>query len=192
MFPFMRIDHVIYGTSDLDRAAARLEAILAVRAVRGGRHDGVGTHNRIVPLGDGTFIEILAIADPAEAARSTLGAALQAAIASGDRLLAWAVAVDNVASVAARLGTSISTVGRQAQTARLTGVMESLADPYLPFFIERPAEVISRPTSRTTIAWIEVTGNEADSSNGSAPNYPRYGSWPAPPACAPSRSAIAS
>jgi glyoxalase-like protein len=68
----VRIDHVIYGTADLAAAAARIEAQLGLTAVAGGRHDRVGIHNRIVPLGDGSFLELLAVADPEEAARSAL------------------------------------------------------------------------------------------------------------------------
>lgn len=85
----MRIDHVIYGTADLDRAAARMEAELGLTAAPGGRHEGLGTHNRIVPLADGSFVELLAVADPEEAARSPIGAALQAALARGDGWLGW-------------------------------------------------------------------------------------------------------
>lgn len=150
----MRIDHVIYGTADLDVAAARVQAELGLTAVAGGRHDGIGTHNRIVPLGDGSFLELLAVADPQEASRSELGAALQAAIAGGDRLLGWAVAVDDVGGVAARLGTALSTVGRQGMTARLTAVAECLAEPCLPFFIERDTTAPA-----TAISWIEVAGD---------------------------------
>jgi Glyoxalase-like domain len=97
----VRIDHVIYATRDLDAAAARLETALGVAAVAGGRHRGLGTHNRIVPLG-GSYIEVLAVCDPEEAASSTLGAALQAHIEQeGDGLMGWAVAVDDVRPVAA-------------------------------------------------------------------------------------------
>jgi hypothetical protein len=92
----VRIDHVIHGTADLDVAAARVKADLGLTAVAGGRHDGLGTHNRIVPLGDGSFLELLAIADPQEARGSELGAALLAGIARGDGLLGWAVAVDDL------------------------------------------------------------------------------------------------
>jgi hypothetical protein len=154
----VRIDHVIYGTADLDVAAARVKAELGLTAIAGGRHDGVGTHNRIVPLGDGSFLELLAVADPQEASGSELGAVLQAAIARGDGLLGWAVAVDDVRPVAARLGTPLTSVGRQGRTARLTAVAESLAEPCLPFFIERGA------TSRSgrepgAISRIEVAGD---------------------------------
>jgi hypothetical protein len=79
----VRIDHVIYGTADLDVAAARVQAELGLTAVAGGRHDGIGTHNRIVALGDGSFLELLAVADPREASGSEVGAALQSAIARG-------------------------------------------------------------------------------------------------------------
>lgn len=58
----MLIDHVIHATVDLDAAAERMQVELGIAAVAGGRHVGLGTHNRLVPLGDGSFIELLAIA----------------------------------------------------------------------------------------------------------------------------------
>jgi hypothetical protein len=161
----VRIDHVIYGTADLDLAAARIDACLGLTVVPGGRHDGLGTHNRIVPLGDGSFIELLAVADPQEARRSPVGAALQAAIAQGDGLFGWALAVEDVGPVAERLGTTISTVGRQGMTARLTGLAESVAEPALPFFIERAAgRMVGRsappvPNATASIGWLEVAGD---------------------------------
>ena len=83
----MRIDHVIYACADLDAAAARVEAELGVAAVGGGRHEGLGTHNRIVPLGGG-YLELLAIADADESAGSAFGAAVHAQIAAaGDGLM---------------------------------------------------------------------------------------------------------
>lgn len=76
----MRIDHVIYGTSDLDPAARRVEEGVGVAAVAGGHHESLGTHNQIVPLSDGTSIELLAIADPEEASPSPVGTALHTAV----------------------------------------------------------------------------------------------------------------
>lgn len=90
----MRIDHVIVAATDLDAAAARLEREHGLRAAGGGRHEGLGTHNRIVSLGAG-YLEILAVADAGEAARSRLGRALAASIArAAEGLMGWAVAVD--------------------------------------------------------------------------------------------------
>lgn len=159
----MRIDHVVYATSDLDAAAARLEAELGLPSVPGGRHAGMGTHNRIVPLGGG-YLELLAVADPAEAAASPLGAVLQARLAAaGDGLWAWAVAVDDAEPVASRLGVATTAITREGLTARLVGVAESLRDPSLPFFIDRDLGVEDPGAAGDAggITWVEVAGDAA-------------------------------
>jgi catechol 2,3-dioxygenase-like lactoylglutathione lyase family enzyme len=156
----VRIDHVIYATADLDAAAARVEEILGVASVPGGRHDGLGTHNRIVPLGGG-YLELLAVADPEEARRSPLGAAVLERIArTGDGLMGWAVAVDDVAPVAQRLGIGVSTISRQGLSAQLAGVAEAMREPTLPFFIARDRG-IADPSGRggPGIASLEVAGD---------------------------------
>ena len=62
----------------------------------------MGTHNRIVRLGNG-YLELLAVADAQEAAGSELGSALLARIeAAGEGLMGWAVVVDDVLPVATR------------------------------------------------------------------------------------------
>ena len=158
----MRIDHVIYATSDLDVAAARIESELGVRVVPGGRHEGLGTHNRIVPLGDG-YLELLAVCDPEEAARSALGSALKARLEqSGDGLMAWALAVDDVQPVATRLDTWVSTIAREGLTAQLTGLLEAMREPFLPFFVARGSGVADpgRGSDAGGISWIEVAGDE--------------------------------
>ena len=157
----MRIDHVIFAAADLDAAAARFEAEHGLAVEGGGRHEGIGTHNRIVPLGGG-YIELLAIADAEEAASSQLGRALAAHIErAGDAPMGWAVAVDDVEPVARLLGTEVSTIGRQGMTARLTGVAEAMAEPFLPFFIQRDAGVADPGAARAGggIEWIEVAGD---------------------------------
>ncbi|MGZ6697752.1 MAG: VOC family protein, partial [Solirubrobacteraceae bacterium] len=52
----MRIDHVLWRTEDLDAAAERMRREHGLRAVGGGRHEGMGTHNRIVPLDGHTVV----------------------------------------------------------------------------------------------------------------------------------------
>lgn len=157
----MRIDHVIVAASDLDAAATRLEGEHGLRAGGGGRHEGLGTHNRIVPLGGG-YLEILAVADAGEAARSQLGRALSARITrAGDGLMAWAVAVDDVLPVAERLGTPVSRVVRQGLSVRVTGVFDALATPFLPFFVARDPGIEDPGASGDAggIEWIEVAGD---------------------------------
>ena len=154
---------MIYATRDLERAAKRLEDELGIAAVAGGRHEGLGTHNRIVPLGGG-YLELLAVCDPEEAESSVLGAALGTRIAQqGEGLMAWAAAVDDVEPIAARLGTSITTIVRQGLSARLTALAESLRRPFLPFFLSRDRGVADPGAlgDEGGIAWIEVAGDRA-------------------------------
>lgn len=132
----MRIDHVLYATADLDAAQARMEA-LGLRVLPGGVHDGLGTENRIVPLGDG-YLELLAVHDRGLAAGSAFG---RAVLERGDGLAGWAVAVDDVDAVAARLGVTVMPISRDGLSARLAGVEEAAREPFLPFFIARDAGV---------------------------------------------------
>ena len=159
----MRIDHVIYAATSLDAAAARVESELGLHARAGGRHEGLGTHNRIVPL-EGGYLELLAVADPDEAASSDFGRGLLARLAlGGDGLLGWAVAVDEVESVARRLGTTVTTISRAGLSAQLTGLAEAMREPSLPFFISRDPGVTDPGSDGDAggITWIEVAGDAA-------------------------------
>ena len=154
---------MIYATLDLDAAAARVESELGLLARAGGRHDGLGTHNRIVPLGGG-YLELLAVADPSEAASSDFGRGLLARLADrGDGLLGWAVAVDDVGAVARRLGTTVTPITRAGLSARLTGMAEAMREPFLPFFIDRDPGVPDPGIDGDAggITWLEVAGDAA-------------------------------
>ena len=100
----------------------------------GGRHEGQGSHNRIVPLGPG-YLELLAIADRAEAEASPIGRLLLERLANEDGLIAYAVSGVDVPAVAERLGTPLHTVSRDGMTAHVTGVEAALTESFLPFFV---------------------------------------------------------
>ena len=65
----MELDHVLFAVADLAAAATEFESRYGLASVQGGRHDGWGTANRIVPLGD-AYLELLAVVDEDEAASS--------------------------------------------------------------------------------------------------------------------------
>ena len=130
----LKLDHVIYGTADLDVATARIEAELGLEVLPGGRHVGQGSHNRIVPLGPG-YLELLAIADRAEAEASPIGRLLLDRLSDDDGLIAWAVSGVDVPAVAERLGTPLHSVSRDGMTAHVTGVEAALTESFLPFFV---------------------------------------------------------
>jgi hypothetical protein len=157
----VRIDHVIYATADLDDAAARVESELGLSVVPGGRHEGHGTHNRIVPLGGG-YLELMAVADPQEAADSPMGSAVQARLSEqGEGLFAWVIALDGVEQFADRLGLPVITVAREGLSARVAGLAEALRNPVLPFFLERDDGVgdPGEGADAGGITWLEVAGD---------------------------------
>ena len=153
----MRIDHAIWATGDLAAAAAWFEREHGLAATGGGRHEGLGTHNRIIPLGGG-YLELLAVADPREAAGSPLGRTVAAA---SEGWLGWACVVDDVDAVAVRLGTEVITLSREGFSARLTAVGEALAEPALPFFLERSAGTPDPGAGADAggLTWVEVAGD---------------------------------
>lgn len=64
-----QLDHVIIAVRDLDEASAAFQdAGFVVQS--GGRHQGWGTHNRLIALRSGQFIELISVVDQSEALSS--------------------------------------------------------------------------------------------------------------------------
>ena len=70
---FLGIDHLVIAVTDPDHATAQLERVLGLAATNGGRHDALGTFNRLVWLGD-TYVELIGVFDRALAERSWMRA----------------------------------------------------------------------------------------------------------------------
>ncbi|MFN3844591.1 MAG: VOC family protein [Paracoccaceae bacterium] len=55
----MRLDHLAVSCTALDEGAADVEAVLGLPLVAGGTHPHMGTHNRLLRLGD-LYLEVIA------------------------------------------------------------------------------------------------------------------------------------
>jgi hypothetical protein len=136
----LRIDHVIFGTRDIEGTARALEERHGLVSVVGGRHEGRGTGNRIVPLGD-AYLELMGIVDPDEAAAHPFGRWFAGQIAEGDRFLMWCIGTDDIDAVAARLTLEIeewtrATPDGHTLSWRLAGVEVANEHSEIPFFIQ--------------------------------------------------------
>jgi hypothetical protein len=127
----MRLDHVIYGTTDLEGAAARLEREHGLNFLPGGRHPG-GTVNSVAPLRPPQYLELLAVDEAGDAWTREI----ETWIASGRTLLGWGISVDDIELVASRNDLEVE-VGSITSADGSTGSWRLAAsdDASLPFFI---------------------------------------------------------
>ena len=96
------VDHVLLAVRDLDEGTSRLEREYGLLALDGGRHPGRGTANRLVPLGS-QYLELIAVVDPEEAARTRLGQRVATAVSEGRTLVDWALRTEDMEALRARL-----------------------------------------------------------------------------------------
>ncbi|MDH4107606.1 MAG: VOC family protein [Gammaproteobacteria bacterium] len=140
-----RVDHLVYAVPDLELGIARIEALLGVRAIQGGRHPGGGTRNALVALGPGIYLEIIGPdpEQPEPAGARVFGIDGLA----GPRLVTWAASGSELAVLRRQALEQGVALGPVADGARMRpdGVLLSwqytapetvIADGLVPFFID--------------------------------------------------------
>jgi Glyoxalase-like domain len=140
-----RVDHLVYGTPDLQVGIDRIEQLVGVRATPGGQHPGGGTRNALIALGPAMYLEIIGPdpEQPAPAEPRTFGID----DVSAPRLVAWAAKGTNLETLVenARLEEvplGVVSEGTRRTPAggllvwRYTSPRVILADGLVPFFID--------------------------------------------------------
>ena len=161
---------MLLAVTDLEAAATAIEARYGLASIEGGRHPGWGTANRIVPLGE-TFVELITVVDPAEAAASAFGSWVAAGATPEGRPLGWVVRTDDIDGVAERLGLEVAAKSRKDASGRtlswrVAGIEEAAAEPSLPFFVEwgdgtpHPGRApITHPAGAVQISRLQLDGD---------------------------------
>ncbi len=54
------LDHLVIAAKDLDEGSAFVQDLLGVPLEPGGKHTAMGTHNRLLNLGEGVYLEVIA------------------------------------------------------------------------------------------------------------------------------------
>lgn len=106
--PRCELDHLVIAAATLEQGVDWLEARLGVRVSQGGRHPLMGTHNCLMQIGGGAFLEVIAIdpeAPPPGRPRwyGLDRPEIQRRLAGGPRLLTWVVRTTDIGAAAKAL-----------------------------------------------------------------------------------------
>jgi catechol 2,3-dioxygenase-like lactoylglutathione lyase family enzyme len=177
------IDHLVIAVDDPDQAVAALAEVLGLDEGGGGRHEQLGTFNRLIWLGD-TYLELIGVFDRTLAAASWVGAPTIRALDRGGGLATWAIASDDIRADAARLraaGSDLAApiggerVRPDGAVVRWTLAAPPRLDPdAAPFLIEHdagaaewtPAERSARAVRGARLRTLEVLVDDVPAATG--------------------------
>lgn len=169
----VQLDHLVVGCARLEEAEAQLSDLLGVAAQGSGKHDFMGTHNRVWSLGT-AYLELIAVDPGARAPGRARWFALddpatQARFEAGPALLTWVIRTDDLEALVGRDGTEwgrIETLARgdyrwkmaiSEDGSLIDGGLSPMA---LQWLTPSPAERL--PDSRLRVSGIVASGSCAD------------------------------
>ena len=168
----MRLDHIVFaaGPGGIPATAERLSGLLGEEFRDGGVHPRFGTRNRILPLTDHTYLELVEVLDHPASDKAPFGQAVRARSELGGGWLGWVIAVDDIAPLEARLGRAAVNGNRHRPDGhellwKQLGVKGLQADPQLPFFVQWEGDPADHPSSGATgnisLECLEIAGDPA-------------------------------
>lgn len=138
----MRLDHISYAV-ELDAFAStvsRLGSLLGASFRDGGVHPRFGTRNAVLPLAEGSYVEVVAPLEHPATESAPFGRAVKRRAELGGGWLGWVVGVDDLGSFEKRLGREAAEGHRRRPDGQLLqwhqiGVLDLIDDPQLPYLI---------------------------------------------------------
>jgi hypothetical protein len=183
------LDHLVIAAPTLESGTAWLEELLGVSLQAGGQHAFMGTHNRLLRLGN-VYLEVIAIDPDAPAPNRPRWFGLDTFHLEGPRLIHWVARTDDLKSMAAM---SLEPLGVVTDAARgdlrwritipddghlpLGGIMPTLiewqgAHP-VSKLVESPCELVSlsglHPQPERVKAALESIGARLTVTEGAIP-----------------------
>ncbi|NNG20810.1 VOC family protein [Naumannella sp. ID2617S] len=167
----MHVDHLVFaaGPEGLQATAERLSKVLGEQSRDGGFHPRFGTRNRLIPLADDRYVEIVEVLEHPVAEKAPFGQVVRARSEAGGGWLGWVLSVDDLAPYEERLGREAVDGSRHFPDGRLLewkqiGVKGLMADPQVPFFLKWISEESVRPKAldgRVELIRLELAGDKA-------------------------------
>ena len=171
--PRIELDHLVVAAETLDQGVAFLAGMLGVEPAGGGKHEVTGTHNRLLKLGRGCYLEVIAI-DP-DAGRPAFprwfnldNPALQTQLKTRPRLVAWVARTKDIDSLSPKIFQQhgrVRPMRRGGLKWRFAGTDDGSLPGHglIPHLIQwdvpdHPAQLLSEPGCRL----IGLEGTHAD------------------------------
>jgi hypothetical protein len=138
------LDHITVVAPSLEAGSAYVEAALGVPPGAGRAHPGMATHNLLLPLGSGVYLEVIS-PDPeaAPVGRARWFGLDHVLPGSTARLAAWVASTDDIASTAVPELGEVETMRRETHTWKMTVRADGSVplDGAAPLLIQRSSSV---------------------------------------------------
>jgi hypothetical protein len=168
----MRLDHIVFaaGPGGLAGTTRDLAALLGEDFAGGGVHPRFGTRNAILPLTEGTYLEVVEVLDHPASDKAPFGQAVRARSELGGGWLGWAVSVDEIGPFEQRLGREAVKGNRHRPDGvellwKQLGVRGLQSDPQLPFFVQWQIGDDLHPSAgasgQVSLEALEIAGDPA-------------------------------
>ena len=165
----MRLDHVSYVAShdQISDVINRIGSQIGTAFIDGGIHPKFGTRNFTAPLLNGQYIEVVCPMDHPATDATPFGRAVKKKAEEGGGWMTWVISTSNIQKIEDKLSRSAVIATRKLPNGseiewKQIGVLSTLEDPGVPFFIEWISQAHPSQTSIAvaSIKSILIIGNQ--------------------------------